>query len=138
MDELTNSNASPAYIETKSKTTVTYTQCSISSEDDNEAQSSEDEETIDHSKLLPIPSPPTQSYFGLLGHLPDLDRTLPVRSYWQFMDEYSPIFSLQLGVALPRVFVGSRELVSRIEPERHEIPDAWGLTSKPLSERYTC
>ncbi|KAH7322430.1 cytochrome P450 [Stachybotrys elegans] len=72
------------------------------------------EEVIDHSKLLPIPTPPHKHYFGMLGHLADLDRTLPVRSYWQFMDQYAPIFQMDLGMTYPRVFVGSRELVNEM------------------------
>lgn len=72
------------------------------------------QEDIDHSKLLPIPAPPHHSYFGLLGHSPDLDSTLPVKSYWKFMDEYAPIYQLDLAMEHPRVFVGSRELVNEM------------------------
>lgn len=72
------------------------------------------EEPIDHSKLVEIPSPRHQSYFGLLGHAPDLDRDLPVSSYWKLMDEYAPIFKLDLFAEHPRVFVGSRELVDEM------------------------
>lgn len=72
------------------------------------------EEVIDHSILLPIPSPPHQHYMGLLGHAPDLDPVLPVRTYWQLMDQYSPIFQLDLNMPYPRVFVGSRELVNEM------------------------
>ncbi|KAK7981300.1 bifunctional P-450/NADPH-P450 reductase [Apiospora saccharicola] len=71
-------------------------------------------ETIDESKLLLIPKPPHQHFFGLMGHLSDLDRTLPARSYWQYMNEYAPIFQLDLGMTYPRVFVGSRELVNEM------------------------
>lgn len=116
-----NVGACPAHIDTKSETTVTWTECPVSSEDDNESSPDEDEEVIDHSKLLPIPTPPFQNYYGLMGHLPDLDRTLPVRSYWQYMDEYAPIFQLQLGVALPRVFVGNRELVDEMADDSRFI-----------------
>ncbi|PGH21395.1 hypothetical protein AJ80_03312 [Polytolypa hystricis UAMH7299] len=73
-----------------------------------------EEEIIDQSNLLKIPSPPHAHYFGLLGHAPDLDRMLPVRSYWRLMDEYSPIFQLDLGMTYPRVFVGSRDLVNEM------------------------
>ncbi|KAI4171528.1 MAG: hypothetical protein LQ348_006921, partial [Seirophora lacunosa] len=72
------------------------------------------QETIDLSKLVPIPAPPHRSYFGLLGHSPDLDPTLPVSSYWKFMDKYAPIYQLDLGMTHPRVFVGSRELVNEM------------------------
>lgn len=72
------------------------------------------QENIDQSKLLKIPAPPHHRYFGLLGHLPDLDPMLPVRSYWQLMDTYAPIYQLDLGMTYPRVFVGSRELVNEM------------------------
>lgn len=72
------------------------------------------EEVIDHSKLLPIPKPPYKNFFGVMGHLADLDRVLPVQSYWRFMDEYGPIFQLDLGMTYPRVFVGSRDLVDEM------------------------
>ncbi|KAK8075467.1 hypothetical protein PG997_010130 [Apiospora hydei] len=78
------------------------------------AQKQNVNETIDDSKLLPIPKPPHQHLFGLLGHLSDLDRTLPARSYWKYMNEYAPIFQLDLGMTYPRVFVGSRELVNEM------------------------
>ncbi|KAK4199539.1 putative bifunctional cytochrome P450 group I:NADPH-P450 reductase [Triangularia verruculosa] len=74
----------------------------------------EQEEVIDHSKLLKIPSPPHGHYFGLLGHAPDLDPILPVKTYWELMDKYGEIFQLDLGMAYPRVFVGSRELVNEM------------------------
>ena len=80
-------------------------------DDDGQADIRED---IDHSQLLPIPVPPHQRFFGLLGHAPDLDPILPVRSFWEYMDRYGPIFKLDLGVAKPRVFVGSRELVDEM------------------------
>jgi cytochrome P450/NADPH-cytochrome P450 reductase len=69
---------------------------------------------IDQSKLVEIPSPRHQNYFGLLGHAPDLDPILPVNTYWQLMDEYDPIFKLDLGMPYPRVFVGSRDLVDEM------------------------
>lgn len=72
------------------------------------------DEVIDESKLLPIPAPPHKHYFGLLGHAPDLDPLLPVKSYWSLMDTYAPIYKLDLGMQYPRVFVGSRELVNEM------------------------
>lgn len=71
-------------------------------------------EIIDYSKLEEIPSPPRQSYWGLLGHAPDLNPTLPVQSYWEIMDKYSPIYKLDLGMSYPRVFVGTRALVNEM------------------------
>jgi hypothetical protein len=81
----------------------------------------EDEPLIDHSNLLPIPSPPHQHYFGLVGHLADLDRVLPVSTYWQLMDKYAPIFQMDLGMTHPRVFVGSRELVNEMADDSRFI-----------------
>jgi hypothetical protein len=81
---------------------------------DHDTVLSTEPEYIDKSKLLPIPSPPHYRYFGLLGHAPDLDSTLPVRTYWQLMDTYAPIYQLDLGMTYPRVFVGSRELVNEM------------------------
>lgn len=46
--------------------------------------------------------------------MPDLDPILPVSSYWKLMNTYAPIFQLDLGMAHPRVFVGSRELVNEM------------------------
>lgn len=79
------------------------------------------QENIDHSTLLPIPAPPHHSYFGLLGHSPDLDSTLPVKSYWKFMDEYAPIYQLDLAMEHPRVFVGNRELVNEMADDSRFI-----------------
>lgn len=80
-----------------------------------------EEEEIDHSKLLKIPAPPHQHYFGLLGHAPDLDPALPVASYWELMDKYGPIFQLDLQMTYPRVFVGSRELVNEMADDSRFI-----------------
>ena len=79
------------------------------------------QENIDQSKLVKIPAPPHHHYFGLLGHSPDLDPILPVRSYWQLMDIYAPIFQLDLGMDHPRVFVGSRELVNEMADDNRFI-----------------
>ncbi|KAL7941946.1 cytochrome P450 [Trichoderma barbatum] len=87
----------------------------------NDIDQPEIEEEIDHSKMLPIPSPPYKHLFGLMGHLTDLDRVLPVRSYWKFMDEYAPIFKMDLGMTYPRVFVGSRELVNEMADDSRFI-----------------
>ena len=74
-------------------------------------------DSIDPSKLVEIPQPP-QSYFGLLGHVPDIDLTFPMRSVWKLMDLYGPIIQLNLGV--PRIFLGSQELISEVLDE-----DVW-------------
>lgn len=81
----------------------------------------DEEEVIDHSKLLKIPAPAHQHYFGLLGHAPDLDRALPVASYWELMDKYGPIYQLDLQMTYPRVFVGSRELVNEMADDSRFI-----------------
>lgn len=92
--------------------TVETMLCPARPSEDNDQTGAQ--EKIDTSKLLEIPAPPHHRYFGLLGHSPDLDATLPVRSYWQLMDTYAPIFQLDLGMTYPRVFVGSRELVNEM------------------------
>lgn len=91
---------------------VETTVCLARASEDNDRICAQ--ENMDMSKLLEIPAPPHHRYFGLLGHSPDLDTTLPVRSYWQLMDTYAPIFQLDLGMTYPRVFVGSRELVNEM------------------------
>ena len=90
------------------------TGCPVSREEQEYREGTKVEEEIDHSILLPIPSPPHQHYLGLLGHAPDLDPVLPVRTYWQLMDQYAPIYQLDLKMPYPRVFVGSRELVNEM------------------------
>ena len=90
------------------------TACPVSREEQEYREGTKVEEEIDHSILLPIPSPPHQHYLGLLGHAPDLDPVLPVRTYWQLMDQYAPIYQLDLKMPYPRVFVGSRELVNEM------------------------
>lgn len=88
--------------------------CLVPKEEKNYRTQSDLKEGIDRASLLPIPSPPHQHYFGLLGHTPDLDSVLPVRTYWKLMDQYAPIFQLDLNMPYPRVFVGSRELVDEM------------------------
>lgn len=51
---------------------------------------------VDQCKLVEIPEPPKQ-YFGLIGHMPDIDPGFPIRSFWNLMDMYGPIFKLDLG-----------------------------------------
>lgn len=79
------------------------------------------QEEIDHSVLLPIPSPSHKHYYGFVGHLADLDPTLPVRTYWELMDTYNPIFQMDLGMKYPRVFVGSREMVNEMADDSRFI-----------------
>ena len=66
---------------------------------------------IDKTKLEEIPEPPKQ-YFGLLGHIPDVDSEFPLRTFWNMMDLYGPIFKVQLGG--PRIWVGNQELVNEV------------------------
>lgn len=66
---------------------------------------------IDKSKLEDIPEPP-QQYFGILGHIPDIDPSFPIRSFWNMMALYGPIFKVNLGA--PRVVVGSQEYVNEV------------------------
>ncbi|KAL8703231.1 MAG: hypothetical protein Q9201_003589 [Fulgogasparrea decipioides] len=95
-------------------TTTAAMGCPAHPSQDNVEMEVQEQETIDHSKLIPIPTPPRHRYFGPLGHSPDLDPVLPVASYWKLMDQYAPIFQLDLAMTYPRVFVGSRELVNEM------------------------
>ncbi|KAI9151433.1 bifunctional p-450 nadph-p450 reductase [Paramyrothecium foliicola] len=95
--------------------------CPVDTVEGNATPDDSPDANIDHSKMLPIPSPPHQHYFGLVGHLADLDAVLPVRTYWQLMDKYAPIFQLDLGMTYPRVFVGSRELVNEMADDSRFI-----------------
>ncbi|KAJ5692065.1 hypothetical protein N7462_001488 [Penicillium macrosclerotiorum] len=74
--------------------------------------SSKDE--IDPSRLVAIPQPPPQHYFGLLGHIPEVDPSFPLQSYWKMMDMYGPIFKLNLGTTAPRILIGNHELLSEM------------------------
>ena len=82
------------------------------------------DEVIDQTKLVGIPHPPHAHYFGLLGHLPQLDRVFPPRTYWGFMEKYGAIMQLDLGIwnytglALPRIFVGSHGLMNELMDDR--------------------
>ncbi|KAH7010815.1 cytochrome P450 [Microdochium trichocladiopsis] len=88
---------------------------------DDDLDADSPQEVIDHSSLLPIPSPPHKHYYGFVGHLADLDPTLPVRTYWHLMDTYNPIFQMDLGMKYPRVFVGSREMVNEMADDSRFI-----------------
>ncbi|KAI1172041.1 cytochrome P450 [Nemania sp. FL0916] len=105
---LTERAVCPVDLDSSSQSTL-----SLLSEDKG-ATKNDVQEVINKSALLKIPAPPHQHYFGLLGHSPDLDPLLPVKSYWALMDTYSPIYQLDLGMEYPRVFVGSRELVNEM------------------------
>lgn len=69
---------------------------------------------IDTSKLEKIPVPPMK-YFGLLGHLPEIDKDFPVSSLWKFMDNHGPI--LETDLQGRRILVGSHELFSEMLDE---------------------
>ncbi len=69
---------------------------------------------IDTSKLEAIPSPP-EHYFGLMGHLPDIDLSFPIRSYWNMLELYGDI--VQVNVGGPRIFVGSQALTNEVMDE---------------------
>jgi cytochrome P450/NADPH-cytochrome P450 reductase len=76
--------------------------------------SASSKEDIDRSKLVEIPQPP-QQYFGLLGHMPDIDPGFPIRSFWNLMDMYGPIFNVNLGGS--RIVVGNQALISELFDE---------------------
>lgn len=76
-------------------------------------------EEIDHSKLVLIPHPPHQHYFGVFGHLPELDPGFPPRTYWKLMDDPSlyPIFELDMGMSMPRVFIGNHGMMNELSDD---------------------
>lgn len=77
----------------------------------------EHHEYIDYSKLSPIPHPPHQHYFGVFGHLPELDPGFPPRTYWKLMDELFPIFELDMGMSMPRIFVGNHGMMNELSDD---------------------
>lgn len=79
--------------------------------DEGGSLSSQSADGIDKSKLEEIPEPP-QQYFGLLGHIPDIDPSFPLRSFWNMMELYGPIFKMNLGA--PRLVVGNQELINEV------------------------
>ena len=99
--------------------TVAIMECPVSHDNGPECHptTTSNTDSIDPSKLMEIPQPP-QSYLGLLGHVPDIDLAFPMSSFWKLMDLYGPIIQLNLGV--PRVFLGSQELISELFDE-----DVW-------------
>jgi len=84
-------------------------------------------EPIDQSKLAKIPHPSHQYYFGFLGHLPELDRIFPPRTYWNFMDTHGEIMQLDLGMwnylseVIPRIFIGNHALMSELMDDKRFI-----------------
>lgn len=69
---------------------------------------------FDTSKLESIPQPP-KKYFGLLGHLPDIEPGFPVRSLWGLMDQHGPICEVDLHGR--RVLVGNHEIFKELLDE---------------------
>ena len=94
--------------------TTTTMECPVHQTQENAISSMSTTDEIDPSKLVEIPSPPPQHYFGLLGHIPEVDPSFPLRSYWKMMDMYGPIFKLHLGTAAPRILIGNHELMSEM------------------------
>lgn len=66
------------------------------------------------SGLEKIPQPPMK-YFGLLGHLPEIDKDFPVKSLWRLMDNHGPILEVDLQGS--RVLVGNHDLFSEMLDE---------------------
>ena len=69
-------------------------------------------EKIDHSKLADVPQPP-EHFFGLLGNIPDIDPSFPVRSLWHLMDLYGPIFKFRIG-PVTTYMVGTQEIANEV------------------------
>lgn len=72
---------------------------------------------LDPSKLEEIPQPPVK-YFGLLGHLPEIDPTFSISSFWRLMDTYGSIY--RVNVHGDRIIVGTHELIRELFDE-----DTW-------------
>ncbi|KAJ5193525.1 cytochrome P450 [Penicillium cf. viridicatum] len=66
---------------------------------------------LDPSKLEDIPLP-DQRFFGLLGHIPEMDPGFPSQSVWKMADLCGPIFKLKLAEDL--VVVSSQQYVNEI------------------------
>lgn len=66
---------------------------------------------LDLSKLEDIPLP-DQRFFGLLGHIPEMDPGFPSQSVWKMADLCGPIFKLKLAEDL--VVVSSQQYVNEI------------------------
>ncbi|KAK1147600.1 hypothetical protein N8T08_000942 [Aspergillus melleus] len=49
----------------------------------------------DPDRLQAIPSP-KENWFGLLGHIPEMDPSFPIRSVWKLADSCGPIMKLNL------------------------------------------
>ena len=79
--------------------------------DDNDSSAPSMPPDVNSAKLEDIPEPPMH-YFGLLGHLPSIDSSFPLRTFWNMMDLYGPIFKMTLGG--PRVVVGNQELANEV------------------------
>lgn len=95
-------------------TTATMECLAHTARDPATSSSTSAKDEIDLSKLVEIPQPPPQHYFGLLGHIPEVDPSFPLRSYWKMMDLYGPIFKLNLGTAAQRILIGNHELLSEM------------------------
>ena len=83
--------------------------CPVSDGDGSSASSMPN--GIDISKMEEIPEPPMH-YFGLLGHIPDIDSNFPLRTFWNMMDLYGPIFKMKLGGT--RIVIGNQELANEV------------------------
>lgn len=57
-----------------------------------------------------------QKYAGLLGNLPDIDGSFPIKSYWELTDLYGPIVELNiLGQRV--VLVNNYELINDVSDD---------------------
>lgn len=63
------------------------------------------------STPLPPPCPPG---LPLVGNLAELDRDTPLTTFLRLADTYGPIYSLQLGGGIRRVFINSVELLEEV------------------------
>lgn len=73
-----------------------------------------------------LPQPP-EHLFGLLGNLPDMDPSFPIRPLWKLAELYGPIYKLRLGQET--VVVSGQKYVNEVcDEERFEKTIASVLT----------
>lgn len=81
---------------------------------------------------IPIPQPP-EHLFGLLGNLPDLNPTFPIKNVWSLQQPYGPIMKLRLGDE--QVSLGDQKHINEIcdETRFHNVPSKVLEAIRPLT-----
>jgi len=80
---------------------------------------------------MKIPQPP-EHLFGLLGNLPDLDPSFPVKNVWSLQQVYGPIMKLNTGSE--KVYLGDQKHINEICDEKrfHKVPNDTLLALRPM------